>query len=420
MDTDWFRQRTYKHFDYPVNTNFAKKVMQSEFVARHPFSPLIRYTKETPKYKFCDEKNKRISTVKKRPIMYASHRDACILSYYSKILTLHLDQYYLQTGLSDNVIAYRSLGKANYDFASEVLKFANLNSPVTILAFDVTGFFDNLDHVFLKKRLKNILETTELEDHWYKIFRYITKYCYVEKQELEMKSTFLHRLRKKGTTPIASIVELKTAGVKFYKNSSSGKGIPQGTPISATLSNVYMMEFDTSMKEYCDDIGAMFRRYSDDILIVCKPEFANEVESKVQKFIKHECLEISAEKTERTEFDLGFDSVPSKRVAQYLGFSLDVSGATIRQSSLSRQWRKMRHAIKRTRKKAEIEIAAGRADKVWTKQLRRRFTALQFRNFSSYARRSANSFGKNDKILKQIRRLERAAEKEIQELENLS
>ena len=42
--------------------------------------------------------------------MFASHRDACILSKYSADLVARLDCWYAANGLDDTVIAYRSLG----------------------------------------------------------------------------------------------------------------------------------------------------------------------------------------------------------------------------------------------------------------------------------------------------------------------
>ena len=65
------------------------------------------------------------------------------------------------------VIAYRALGRANYHFSAEALAFARANAPVTILAFDVRGFFDTLDHGLLKQRLKSLLGVSEsIRDHW--------------------------------------------------------------------------------------------------------------------------------------------------------------------------------------------------------------------------------------------------------------
>ena len=352
--------------------------------------------------------------------MYASHRDACILAYYASVLSFALEEHYTLAGLQDSVIAYRSLGKANYDFAAEVLEFCIERSPVTILAFDVKGFFDNLEHSLLKTSLKNILNCSELDDDWYKVYRHVTKFCYVDKQELKTHAVFQERLRAKGKGPIASIRELKANGVTFHKNPTPGMGIPQGTPISAVFSNSYMLEFDKTAKYYCDSIGALYRRYSDDILIVCKPDHADHVNDKIEKLIASVMLELSSEKTERSEFDHSVDQNSANRMAQYLGYYLFPHGATIRASSLSRQWRKMRRAIKRTRKVAEDGITAGYANKVWTKKLRRRFTPLRSRNFSSYGRRSAKAFGSNQKIIKQIHKLERKAELELDKLKELS
>ena len=180
MTPDWLKPRRYRHFDLPVNEAFARKVMNASFVSRHSFSPLIHYTKIETRYKKCPATGVRTTAVKERPIKYASHRDACILSYYAHQINLALDQHYAITGTTDNVIAYRALGRANYDFAAEALAFAKANTPVTILAFDVTGFFDNLDHGLLKRRLKRLLNVTELEDHWLKVFRSVTSLHYVD------------------------------------------------------------------------------------------------------------------------------------------------------------------------------------------------------------------------------------------------
>jgi RNA-directed DNA polymerase len=107
METDWFRPRKYKHFDRPVSERFAEKVMEAEFVEKNSFTPLIKYFKETRKYKSIERKTR----LKKRPIMYASHRDACILSFYSKLLGVQLEQFYSDNNLTERVIAYRALGQ---------------------------------------------------------------------------------------------------------------------------------------------------------------------------------------------------------------------------------------------------------------------------------------------------------------------
>lgn len=431
MSLDWFKKRGYRHFDLPVGEKFAAKAMDPAFVAKHSFLPLLHYTKTEKRYKKCPKTGVRTITTKERPIKYASHRDACILSYYAYLLNARLDGHYKTTGLSDSVLAYRALGRGNYDFSAEVLAFAKANAPVTILAFDVSSFFDNLDHGLLKRRLKSILGVASLPEDWLRIYRNVTSFHFVDKADLKANTTFATRLAEDSRDRIASVEELKAAGITFYPNPEVAKGnrrgIPQGTPISAAASNLYMIDFDAAARSYCDGIGALYRRYSDDILVICPPAQAKAAETKIMDLIRSEKLEISPLKTERADFS-GATPVPGSKAAQYLGFTLHETGPSIRESSLARQWRKMRRAVRRTEKIARQQIAAGKAKKVYTKKLFRRFSHLKVRddeglrivrNFSSYGRRSAATFGSGEKITQQVKRFERAALKEIEALRKL-
>lgn len=430
MPLDWFKSRGYRHFDLPVGEKFANKVMEPDFVIQHSFVPLLHYTKSEKRYKKCPKTGKRTITSKDRPIKYASHRDACILSFYASEMNKFLDAHYEAAGLSDSVLAYRALGRGNYDFSAEVLAFAKARAPVTILAFDVSSFFDNLDHALLKRRLKTVLGVTSLPEHWMRVFRAITAFHFVDMEELKANAMFAARLKENCRDRIASVEELKANGIKFHPNPELAKGhrrgIPQGTPISAAASNLYMIDFDEAARAFCDSIGALYRRYSDDILVICDPAHAGAAEAKIMDLIKAEKLEISRHKTERTEFT-GTGAVAGK-AAQYLGFALHEAGPAIRESSLARQWRKMKRAMRRTRKIAERNIASGKSTKAHTKRLYRRFSYLKVRddegvrivrNFSSYGRRSAAAFGGDEKISQQIKRFERAALREIEKLKKL-
>ena len=416
MTLEWFRPRRYKHFDRPVCESFAEKVKSSSFVVAHPFSPLIHYMKESRRYKPGEHK----TVTKSRPIMYASHRDACVLSYYAAQIQESLEARYAARGLGNSVIAYRRLGKSNFDFAADVYRQALADAPCAILAFDVSKFFDTLDHGLLKQRLKKVLNVPTLSEDWYRVLKFVTKYHYVDLTALQAIPEFAAALGAKGTAPIASIREVVGAGVEVHGNPEGVIGIPQGTPISAVLSNLYMLDFDLAAKAYCDSMGAMYRRYSDDIVIVCPVERAGETEAEIGRLMANEKLQLSVEKTERTLFYPSGAGVAGRRSAQYLGFAMSPSGASIRPSSLSRQWRKMRRSVRRAKRAAVLRSAAGQGGKVYAKKLRRRFSPLQFRNFSSYARRSARAFGGEQAIYREIQRLERAFEAELRGLSLLS
>lgn len=431
MLMEWLKSRRYRHLDLPVNEAFGRKITNPAVVARHAFSPLLHYAKVERRYKKSAETSSREIKIKERPIKYASHRDACILSYYAYQINKKLDSYYNSFGINENVIAYRALGRANYDFAAEAMDFARKEAPVRILAFDITSFFDTLDHSLLKKRLKKILNVCELPEDWYKVFRFITDFHYIELDELKAHPVFGLRLKEKKQNRIASIEELKEAGVTIHANPELSKGyrrgIPQGTPISAAASNLYMMEFDIEARRVCDQVGAFYRRYSDDILVICKPDVSPMIEAEIMRLILNEKLEIAQHKTENTLFNkinIGFRSV---KAAQYLGFAFDETGATIRESSLARQWRKMRRAIKRAKKSAQWRLKAGLSGKVYTKKLYRRFSQIKvhdgnmlrtLRNFSSYGRRSSIAFGDDEKIVRQVKRFERTVRQEIAKLKS--
>lgn len=413
-DSSWFSPRGYRHFDRQVGLSYAKAVSQPKSVEQHSFSPLIHYVKSEKRYKAKDHKTK----AKDRSIMYASHRDACILSYYAWLLNKQLEETYAAKSIGESVIAYRSLGKGNYHFASDVYRYALSNAPVAILAYDVTKFFDTLDHRLLKTRLRNLLGHQNLPDDWFKIYRFMTKFRFVRLDDLRTRPEFLLSLQKKTRDPIATIAEVKRAGIPIHENPNFF-GIPQGTPISATFSNLYMLDFDVEMSAYCRSIGALYRRYSDDILVVCKLVHARDVEIKIEALLEADALQISRDKTEVSEFDPANAALASRRAAQYLGFTFHGDGAAIRPSSLSRQWRKMRKGVRRTREVATKAIAQGKASKVYTKKLRKRFTSVAARNFSSYARRSASLFDNGDLILRQLRRFEREVERELLRLKDL-
>lgn len=390
---EWFRQRGYMHFDVPVGTSFARSITR-KIVRENGWSPLIHYMKEDKRYKPIDHK-----TVKKpRPIMYASHRDACILSLYSHRLTKLLDRWYKLHGLHDSVIAYRSLGKGNYDFARRVQDYVQAHENLTVMCFDVTGFFDNLEHDMLKQRLKLILKVDELSDDWLKVYRHVTKYRYVNLSDLRENDEIKKRMDSRKRVPIASIPELKSAGIEIHKHINS-KGIPQGTPISAMFSNLYMIDFDLEMLAETIQRDGLYQRYSDDILIACPPSKADELEALVKRQLEANGLKLQTKKTERKTF-----SGQRTLSFQYLGYQLGQGEALIRPGSLSRQWRSARRAISKAERAGNKAIASGKADRIFTRKLHNKFNNTLNRNFMSYAKRSGDKLASNA-IKKQLKRM---------------
>lgn len=405
MKPAWFRSRGYRHLDAPVGERYAARVSRPGFAASHSWSPLISYVKREKRYKPLQKR----TVFKDRDIMYASHRDACVLAYYASLLASKLDDRYEDAGLGQSVIAYRSLGKSNYDFTGVALDFALAHSPCSVMCFDVTGFFDNLDHGLLKGRLADVVGTPKLSGDWFAVFRTVTKFRHLALDAIKADPAFADRFGRGKREPIATIAEVKGAGLKPTVNPASF-GIPQGTPISAVLANLYMWPVDVALKAACDEVGALYQRYSDDILIICPVSEEARLEALLKGEVGKLKLTIKDEKTEKAIFD---PSNPS--TFQYLGFNVSPRGAVIRPGSLGRQWRKARRSLRRTIEVGRLAVAEGRASKVYTKKLRRRFSPVGLRNFSSYARRAAKSL-KSEAIVRQVRRLERMVDQTIKGL----
>jgi hypothetical protein len=399
---DWYRPRGYLHFDVPVKVEFGEGLTPST-VAAHVWSPLIHYIKAEKRYKVKERK----TVPKERPIMFASHRDACILSKYSADLVARLDAWYAAKGLDDTVIAYRSLGKSNYHFAKRVEDFVRSHASLTVMCFDVTDFFDNLDHKQLKTRLKAILGCDELPDDWYAVFKSVTQYKYVHLDELKKHDQLAERLKaRKPQHPLATIEQVKALGVPIEKNPAR-KGIPQGTPISASFSNLYMTEFDEQMEAEARKRGALYQRYSDDILIACPKTRWKVLQALVEEKLGELALELQGAKT-----DIVHLHGESTLTFQYLGYELGHVDARLRLKSLSRQWRTAKRALKKAERIGLRAIAQGKAKQIYTRKLHIRFTGAGNRNFLGYAGRSAETL-ESPAIRKQAKRLRKFVHGEL-------
>ncbi|WP_288410468.1 antiviral reverse transcriptase Drt2 [uncultured Sphingomonas sp.] len=402
---NWFRPRGYLHLDMPVKPEFATGLTPAK-VAAHKWSPLIHYVKSEKRYKV----KERNTVAKERPIMFASHRDSCILSKYSAELVTRLDDWYAANGLDDTVIAYRSLGKSNYHFARRVEDFVRAHPSLTVMCFDVTGFFDNLDHKKLKERLKWVLGCDELADDWFAVFRTVTRYHYVHLEEIKKHDDLAKRLRERKRHPLATIAELKALGVPIEKNPKT-VGIPQGTPISASLSNLYMTRFDAEMEAEAAKRGALYQRYSDDILVACPPTRHGVLKALVEEKLADHGLELQSAKTEVVTLH----APASTLTFQYLGYQLGLVDARLRLKSLSRQWRTAKRAIRKTERVGLNAIKQGKAKQIFTRKLHKRFTGAGDRNFLAYAERSAATLD-SPAIRKQAKKLRRYMHGELARL----
>lgn len=454
-----FKIKSYLHFDHPFNfpkfKGEIKSIVESPAkVAAYSFKPLVKILLKTPRYKYQEEiaggpflsakerKGGYGLETKIRPISFASHKDRYIYGFYSYGLTEKYQDYIKANGFGNCVLAYRNdlNEKCNIQFAKEVFDHIKATGPCTAVALDVKGYFDSIDHQTLKEKWCKILglPDKELPEDHYNIFSSLTRYSYVNNDTiLKHFNIDLEEYKKnKGRTPtLTDLIPGASFKEKFslirdknliVRNNSHeelpfGKkrffGIPQGSPISALLSNIYLIDFDKDLYELSQHENFFYRRYCDDIILIVPDNKVAHYQDLVFRLIDKYHLKIQTKKTELIKFTKdksgklrGFDRKKMVNVAgfdddiqeqqffknlQYLGFEFNGHKTFIRGTSLSRYFRKMKKRIIKTIYMSYSPNAEG--EKIFKKQLFERYTHLGKRNFLSYALNASKAVYTNKK-----------------------
>lgn len=355
------RQRVirYAHFDRRISLEQCWKYISSpESVAIHAFMPFIHYTITTRKVK-----NGKKQPPKKREIFYAAHKDAWIYRYYSYLLNEQYNARVQQDGIDSVAVAYRNnfKGRNNIDFANDAFRFIQSCRSCCVMIGDFTSFFDNISHSYLKKQLCDLLNVECLPPDYYAIFKSVTRFSYAEMNDLldyyklEKNKNGQKQLNQRG-----KLLDTKTirAWKKVFKknpNLPEAKGVPQGSPISAVLANVYMLKADKQIYEYVSALQGFYMRYSDDFMVVipnaAPVDFRKHYETICGFITEAGGIEIKAEKT-RIFFvendvirnciaDVIFSQENGKDLIDFLGFSFDGKEIRLREKTISKYYNRM-------------------------------------------------------------------------------
>ena len=367
------------------------------------FWPFLGF--EDRKRRFRSIDGKHAVDTKTRPIKYCSHQDGYVFAYYAHQLQAAYEKQLAGRKCAASVIGYRRGIGTNIHMAREAFREIAKRRKSAAICLDISSFFDNIDHKILKANLANVLGVQRLSDDWFAVFRTMVQYAWVDAEELR------ERLQVDAANPprplcSAGDFRQKVRGDdgKFsclIKTNISPHGIPQGSPISAVFSNIFMLGFDEAVDNYVRSMNGSYRRYSDDIMVICAPCRAK----RVMKFIFKEisklggAIKISEEKTEIGLFERKQGVVTCNEPITYLGFTFDGRRVMLRGRTLSRYYRRMSYA---TRHAGACAKRDGSQD-VFKRKLYRDFTHLGGDNFYSYAKRSSQ--GLNDTSPKrQLRR----------------
>lgn len=298
---------------------------------------------------------------------------------------------------------------------------------------DFEKFFDLLSHSILKERVKSVLGKEYLEKDWYNVLKSVTKFSYYEKdtlnKELGTDKEIKARKQLKYFKTYKKFREFKKIH-KVQRNSRRTKGIPQGTAISAVLSNVYATSFDVMVKGLVEEYNGLYRRYSDDFIILIPKENGQrtvkqnefyEIVKKVNDYVNECDLHIQKDKTELFDFTNGIVTDIEKNTISridYLGFVFDGQSVEMRNKS---PYKFYRNAYKLITKAKKVKAKKGLKKLPYRKKIYGLYTDMGINekphgNFITYARNSQRIFDEvsphtNNKIMQQIKNRQKKIEK---------
>lgn len=416
-----FTPRSYLHFDSSISREGAESIVtRPATVARHSFYPFITYPIVTRKIKKAKGGGVVNLPPKTRWIAYAAHKDSHIFTHYSEILMARYEPALREKGIQNCVTAFRSIDrKKNIHFANDVFEFIAATGPCAVLAMDFSDFFGNLNHANLKSAWRQLLSEEQLPEDHYAVFKAITKYCTVERDLLysalgiDLGEAPVERRHRLCT---AAEFRERVRGGNLLRPNVHERGIPQGSPISAVLSNVYMLSFDQRLNEFALTNGGLYRRYCDDILLVLPTvELRQQAIELITVLCNDLRLPINQDKTELINFAMDGERLTTPKPLQYLGFTFDGRNKRIRPASVARYYRKMRRGVgraKANRFRADREQGFQFTTRLKRKKLYRLYSYIGRRNFLSYAFEASRIMA-DPGIKKQVRRHWKRLQEEI-------
>ena len=241
MSRKIYKDKYYTHLDVKKHhKDYQQRVQNINWVSRHGFYPFIHFKMDCSKYTFIENGKKDIKP-KERDIYYAAHIDRFIYEYYGNRLNNRYNEYMKSNGISRVSTAYRNCtpGKCNIDFAKEVFEYIVKCESAYIFVGDFSQFFDNLDHKYLKEKIKCVINEESLDAADYAIYKNITKFTYIEADDIESEKGLLRR-DMRGMDKYFETDEFHEFKKNYLRKNLKDYQIPQGSSISAVYANVYI------------------------------------------------------------------------------------------------------------------------------------------------------------------------------------
>ena len=449
--------KNYPHFDKPISiANAEKLALDPSAVAKNSFYPFLRYDESWQPFRDPTDIGNAKPKKKSRPISYCARRDAYIFMRYREILSENYEKKLKEYGIQDVPLAYRKIpknseksrGKCNIDFAKDVIDEIKKQGDCIVIALDIKGYFDNLDHTQIEKIWCELMEVSTLPKDHAAVFKAVTQYRFAHTQDVYRRLSYFGFQgsgvsRREGFLQLRSEIPKQLCSNEDFRklilgNGSKEKslvrknwksrGIPQGSPISDIIANFYLLEYDREMAKYARRKGGSYRRYSDDILFILPARTTDHAvveahaSSRIRSFGSN--LVIKSAKTSVVEFRrLSSGQIfchqsgeQGANGLEYLGFRYDGTEVFIRDSTISRYFRKIAVAARAEAsylikkypgmtsvdlmERLNLSVLLQRWDRV--KKFRAAKHDPKKWTFRTYAKRAAETFGNGDVFLKQL------------------
>jgi len=477
--------KNYSHFDAPIRTkDVVDLVTDSKKVAQHTFFPFLHFEESYQPYR-----NIRLPRrdPKLRPIRYAARGDSYIYSKYRFGLSKLYEAELKKRNLGEVVSAYRKVNlgkdskknKSNIDFAKDVFDKIKTFEDCIVVTADISSYFETIDHERLTAKVKELLGCDELPLDWAAVLRNLTNYRYMSYKEVCRLTGYFgpndedgyNTRRKEMPKQICSIDRYRELvkvilpdGKRLLQKNENRFGIPQGAPLSDLLANLYLIDFDERINAIVGELGGMYCRYSDDIILVIpnsevlKTKSVEKIlqeniqfEGKQLKIKPEKCASLhyfvengkltfkpltEYERQERECLNFPFETVTRFRMnngLEYLGFRFDGQKVFLKDKTLSNLKRKIRRnawryaykhvhdyrhlALPEIIKLIDIETFFQKFGKVKDFQkLQEMSDSLKYKSwtFTTYAKRASATFGQEGRpILKQIKSCKKFAENDL-------
>ncbi len=439
----------YPHFDRALNLkksnrgnihqDFRSVVNEIENLNTHEFLPIITFEKKIRKYiktrdidNYTGHKKKVVSRkIKIRPLALVSHIDSHIYSYFNFILSKEYEKKLKKFNLEKDVVAYRKVsyrnklgeerGKGNIQLSRDAYLYIreHLHEEPSIFVLDIKGFFDNLNHDILLKNMVDVFDEYPHTEDILRLHKSMTEYT-----EISLKNVKTV-LGLKKTDDISKKLPLKPnfrEGIRrmreFFKKNKTGKGIPQGTPMSGLLSNVYLLEFDKFCSKLAKNVNGFYMRYSDDIIFITSKD-ARESLSEIKEKVELLHLKIEQKKTKEYVFSktnntfnlqmrTGNSTFKKIDYITYLGIMFDGEKIVLGSASVSRYGARHKRKWKR---KYKWQRKEGTKPKIKRKKEKKGKNSKEYvkKPKPSYYTRVLDEFGsynfKIDTLVSQIRKI---------------